>query len=311
MRRKAGGLVALVLAACALGLALVSARPTTLFRGEGLFGEVRVVEHRSGLRSLYVGEGRARQTTLDPERPLHLELPYTRVAMAGLALVPADARLLFVGLGGGAMPTYVRAVRRQATIDVVEIDPLVAGVAVRYFGFRPDSLLSVHVDDGRAFIERAPPASWHAVFLDAFSDDAIPQTLATREFLEATRLALAPGGVVVSNLWTTVDEYPSMVATYEAVFDQVALLRVPSRRQVILLAGDRAGVLERDALLRAVRSLAASAALGFDLEALVRTGHTRTLPADGSVLSDPDPEAYPQVLRPTAFDHPRPMNRDR
>ncbi len=284
---RRGALVVCGLAALALAALLARPlAPSTLFDREGRFGEVRVVEHANGFRSLLIGDGRARQTTLDPERPLHLELPYTQVAMAGLALVPVDARLLFVGLGGGAMPTFARGVRPEAALDVVEIDPLVVEVAGRYFGFRPDARLDVHVDDGRAFIERSAASRWHAVFLDAFSDDEIPRALATREFLEATRRALVPGGVVVSNLWTSVEEYPSMVATYEAVFDHVALLRVPGRRQVILLATDRGQALEREALLGAVRDLSRSTSLGFDLEALVAGGHTRGLPVGGQVLSD-------------------------
>src|SRR5690606_39338346 len=78
----------------------------------------------------------------------------------GLALVAPDARILYVGLGGGAMPMHAHDVLPRAAIDVVEIDPLIVDVAQAWFGFRPDSLLRVRTRDGRAFIEAAPPQSW-------------------------------------------------------------------------------------------------------------------------------------------------------
>lgn len=268
------GVIGLALAA----YAILSRQPATLFQGDSPFGAVRVVEYADGLRALYLGAGRARQSAIYPGRPLHLEHAYTRVAMAGLALAPPDARLLFVGLGGGAMPMYAWTVMPRARLDVVEIDPLVVDVAVRFFGFSPGPRLTVHVDDGRAFLERAAAGSWDVVFLDAFSDDEIPRALTTRGFLESVRSSLTPTGVVVSNLWTSQPDYPDMVATYHAVFDQVALIRVAGRAQVILMAATRAGALDRGPVMDAVRSFATGVDLGFDLPDLVSKGYAPSQP---------------------------------
>jgi spermidine synthase len=268
----AAGLVLVLI----LFLLLVLPHQRVLFDATGDFGRVRVVEARDGLRRLYMGEGRAVQTALYPGRPLHLESPYARVAMIGLALAPADGRILFVGLGGGAMPMYARQVLPAARLDAVEIDSLIVDVAVRWFGFQPDAQLVVHVGDGRAFIERAPAANWDVVVLDAFSDDEVPYALTTYEFLAAVRVSLAPGGVVVSNLWTRNRLYGSMVATYQAVFDEVHLLRVPQRAQRILVAGDGTRRLDRAALVQAARALEDRTELGFDLAGLVSAGYEAT-----------------------------------
>ena len=280
-------------AAVALCLALVlvyrASQPgdRLVFDGESSFGRVRVVERADGLRSLYTGEGRARQSAVYPGRPMHLELAYTRVAMVGLALVPADGRILFVGLGGGAMPMYARAVLPRARIDAVEIDPLVVEVARRHFGFRTDSRMAVHVGDGRAFIEGAPPASYDLVVLDAFSDDDIPFALTTWQFLEAVRARLAPDGVVVSNLWSSGREYEPMLATYDSVFGGVHLVRVGRRSQRILVAGRGPRRLSRSTLVRATRELAARVELGFDLPGLVADGYERPPERRAPVLADP------------------------
>jgi spermidine synthase len=206
--------------------------------------------------------------------------------MIGPALAPPDGRVLFVGLGGGAMPTYTRRVLPAARIDVVEIDPLIVDVAASHFGFLADAQMRVYADDGRAFIEQAQPGSWDVIVLDAFSDDEVPFALTTVQFLEAVRTGLTDDGVVVSNLWTASGAYASMVATYAAVFDNVVLLRVSGRPQVVLVAAPAGRSLDRSALVTAARSLMDRTALGFDLSALVAEGYD-TLPGQRArVLHD-------------------------
>lgn len=275
-------LAAAALLAVLLAL-LLTQRPRVVFDEIGEFGRVRVAEDASGTRTLYTGAGRARQSVIHPGEPLRLELPYTRVAAIGLALVAPDARILYVGLGGGAMPMHAHHVLPRAAIDVVEIDPLIVDVAQTWFGFRPDSLLRVHTGDGRAFIEAAPPQSWDMVVLDAFSDDAIPYSLATREFLEAVRSRLAPSGILLSNLWTAGDLYDSMLSTYHSVFGNVHLLQVPERRQVVLLVSVPPRTVTRDSLLEAAGRLEAIVP---GLRAAVRSGYSALSSTGGSVLTD-------------------------
>jgi spermidine synthase len=263
-----------------------SRRSRVIFDSPSEFGRVRVVERRDGLRYLVTGEGRARQSAIYPGRPLHLELEYTRVGAIGLALIPPDGRILFVGLGGGAMPMYARSVLPDARIDVVEIDPVIVRVAQQYFGFESDARMLVHTGDGRAFIENAPAARYDLIVLDAFSDDEVPFALTTRQFLGAVRRSLAPDGVVASNLWTANPVYPSMLATYDAVFDELHLLRVPARSQRILVAHAATRSLDRDAIAAAAQDLAARADLGFDLARLVRDGYEPLPVVEAPILED-------------------------
>jgi spermidine synthase len=287
-RRVAGAAAALALLAllAVIAYAVLSARDRTLYAGDSPYGGVRVVERRDGVRALYTRQGRALQSAVIPGRPLELQLEYTRVGAVGLALVPDSARILFVGLGGGAMPMHARQVLPRSSIDVVEIDPLVVEVAQRYFGFVGDAQLRAHAEDGRAFIERAGPASWDLIVLDAFSDADIPRSLATREFLAAVRSRLRPDGVVVANLWTSSPHYEGMLATYLATFGDVHLVRVGSRAQNIVVAHPAPGRFTRDSLVARAGDLAARADPGFDLPALVAHGHRRPVPPRSAVLRD-------------------------
>lgn len=272
--------------ATALAYVIGSQRTRVVFESDSDFEPVRVLERSDGLRYLVTGEGRARQSAIYPGRPMHLELAYSQVGMIGLALVPPDARILFVGLGGGAMPMYARQVMPEARIDVVEIDPVIVDVAQEWFGFTPDSAMVVHTGDGRAFIENAPSRTYDLIVLDAFSDDEVPYSLTTREFLRAVRNALTEEGVVVSNLWTRAPAYPSMLATYVAVFDEVHLVEVPRRAQRILVGGSGERPLDRAALVRSARELAERVELGFDLPGLVEDGYEPVPAPEAPVLED-------------------------
>jgi spermidine synthase len=144
----------------------------------------------------------------------------------------------------------------------------------------------VHAGDGRAFIERAPPHTYDLIVLDAFSDDEVPYSLTTREFLTAVHAALSPEGIVVSNVWTAAPAYPAMLATYRAVFDEVHLLRVPRHAQRILVAGTGARPLDASVLTDAARTFAARVETGFDLLQLVEQGYEPVPPTNEPVLED-------------------------
>jgi spermidine synthase len=295
--RTGGGwrwaVVALLCGALLLGYAIASSRPNVVFDGESSFGRVRVLERSDGLRSLHTGDGSARQSALYPGRPDHLELAYTRVAMAGLAFSPPEGRLLFVGLGGGSMPMYARHVMPDVWIDAVEIDPLIVDVARRHFGFREDARMTAHTADGRAFIEDATPGGYDVVFLDAFSTDGIPFALTTSEFLAAVRTTLAPGGVVVSNVWSSSSLYESMLATYVAVFEEVQVIGVGGRDQKIVIAGDGSRTLDRASLADAVRALSQRVDLGFDMFRLVMDGYEELPALRAPVLRDTQAASSP------------------
>jgi spermidine synthase len=257
--------IALVIAA----VLVVRAAPTVLFEEPSGDGVIRVVERPDGLRELYLSAEGARQTALYPRFPRRLVLDYTRVAAVGPALVSPGARVLYVGLGGGAMPTWLRQVRNDTPIDVVEIDSTVVAVARDYFGFREDPAMRVWIADGRPFIEEAPAGFWGLIVLDAFGTDGVPRALTTVEFLEAVRSALAADGVVVSNVHAAGPEYPEVVAGYRDVFDRVVLLEVPGRAQRIVVAADSARSLDRESVLSAARRFTADAEPGFDLAELL------------------------------------------
>lgn len=61
--------------------------------------------------------------------------------------------VLILGLGGGALCTYLHQTFPQLTVDGVEIDPTMVDLAERYFGFKPSETLRPHIADGLSFVQ--------------------------------------------------------------------------------------------------------------------------------------------------------------
>ena len=266
MIRVLCALLALALASCA-GEAIIHERTTA-------FGRILVTEDHSGLRTLRFSPNGSRQSVVRPGDPQHLELPYARMALAGLVLCGEPRRILVLGLGGASLPGFLRHYYPDAAIDIAEINPEIVEVAKQYFGFREDPRMRVHVQDGRKFIESLNAPAFDAIFLDAFGDRSVPPHLATREFLLAVRRAVVPSGVVIGNLWNRHNNplYDDMVGTYRDVFDEVAVLVVDNDINVVLLALARPEPVSRSELARRARQLSAEKKFRFNLGALVEAG---------------------------------------
>lgn len=242
-----------------------------LFEKDSLYHHVMVTESAEGLRYLSFNRAMGHQSAVRLGHPEELTFAYTKSAFAALAFLerpPED--VLFVGLGGGSMPMYLRLVDPQVNMDIAEIDPEVARVAGEYLGFKPDQRMRVAVMDGRMFLKRHDKR-YDLIFLDAYNDHAVPFHLTTREFLELVRSRLRPGGVVVGNIWSEgLNSYfPAMVKTYQQVFPQVYILRAASSANHIFLATLDPGQVPAEKAVARARQVMAGRSWSFDLAELV------------------------------------------
>jgi hypothetical protein len=89
-------------------------------------------------------------------------------------------RIGIVGLGVGTLAAYGRP---QDELRFYELDPNVLRLADQYFTFLKDcpGKVDVVLGDARASLEREPRQAFDVLVLDAFSSDAIPVHLLTRE----------------------------------------------------------------------------------------------------------------------------------
>jgi hypothetical protein len=124
-----------------------------------------------------------------------------------------------IGLGVGTVAAYGRAGDR---IRFYEINPLVEPIARSLFTYLGDSAAAISVvgGDGRTSLSREAPQGFDVLVVDAFTGDAIPLHLLTREAMEEYRRQLAPGGVIafhVSNSYLNLAPAIGLVADSEGM----------------------------------------------------------------------------------------------
>ncbi len=113
-------------------------------------------------------------------------------------------RMGVVGLGIGTLAAYGRD---KDYIRFYELDPAVVELArnTNFFTYVSDSPAGIDykIGDGRLALERElesnGPMSYSILVLDAFSGDAIPIHLITREAFGLYLQHLAPGGIIAAN----------------------------------------------------------------------------------------------------------------
>ncbi len=206
----AGRSLRLALALGAIYVTAVAAEQGTdklLFAHRDFYGRIRVLSVANGH-----GHELMHGTTLHGKQnmlPRYRRNPLTYYSRRGpvgdifrtLQARPQPARVAAVGLGTGTLAAYARP---GESWTFYELNPVIEKVATnpRYFTYFTDALArpAVVLGDARLRIREAPPAGYDLIVLDAFSSDAIPIHLLTREAIRLYESKLAPAGLMVFNV---------------------------------------------------------------------------------------------------------------
>jgi hypothetical protein len=179
-----------------------------LVQERSFFGVYRVAEELSSEKSRLLFDGTTLHgaQSLDPSRRLEPTTYYTTTGPVGDVFAswtgrPPAARIAVVGLGTGSLACYGARGERWTFF---EIDPVVERIArdPSLFTFLRDcpSEQRVVLGDGRLSLQRAGPGTFDMLILDAFSSDAIPVHLITREALALYRSKLGPDGLLLFHI---------------------------------------------------------------------------------------------------------------
>jgi len=127
---------------------------------------------------------------------------YGRSSGIGLALRVQSQpirRIGVIGLGVGTLAAYTRT---GDVVRVYEINPDVVRMAYSHFTYLSNALgrIEIVIGDGRLSLEREEAQGFDILALDAFSSDAIPVHLLTREAFEIYRKHLKPGGILAVHI---------------------------------------------------------------------------------------------------------------
>jgi len=187
-------------------------------------GEYRLLMHGTtahGAQRIREENGKPLTGRPEPLTYYHAKSPLARGVRAVQARKNGPVRIGVVGLGTGSLACYVRPGDR---LDIYEIDPIVVRIAKERFGFVPTCApdASVILGDARLTLTGAEDGAYDVLVIDAFSSDAIPVHLMTREAMEIYRRKLAPGGVLLMHVSNRHMELASVVAGIAGAYDMVA-----------------------------------------------------------------------------------------
>ena len=104
-----------------------------------------------------------------------------------------------IGLGAGTVAAYGKPGDRTR---FYEINPAVAPIAKNVFTYIRESGAQIAIEegDGRTSLAREAPQGFDVLVVDAFSGDAIPLHLLTKEAVDLYKKHLAPGGVIAFHI---------------------------------------------------------------------------------------------------------------
>lgn len=169
----------------------------------------------------------------DPLVYYHRKGPCSTVTAAWRAGT-SPRRVGVVGLGVGSLAAYAEP---GEAWTFYEIDPAVERLArdARYFTFLRDcraSAWEVVTGDARLRLAEAEEGAYGLLFLDAFSGDAIPTHLLTREALALELRAVAPGGLLALHISNRYLELEPVVARAAASLGLVSRARLDAAEDV-------------------------------------------------------------------------------
>jgi SAM-dependent methyltransferase len=195
-------------AAAAIAMAVVlvrnvrSYRESTIVMVRNFYGALRVKEARNWLkepyRTLYNGKIEHGAQFVHAPQSLQATTYYSSDSGIGLALdrcCAAPKRVGMIGLGAGTVAAYGKA---GDYFRFYEINPQIVTIAKNSFSYLRESQAKIDIvmGDARLSLEAEPPQQFDVLAVDAFSGDAIPVHLLTKEAFALYLRQLKPEGIL-------------------------------------------------------------------------------------------------------------------
>jgi hypothetical protein len=208
---RAIGAFWLVLGVCALAvgfwLELRLSGSDKIYTSRNFYGVLTVYEHRRDNPEEHhylLQHGRITHGLqfIDPERAKWPTTYYGETSGIGLAMnaFPAGSRRVgLVGLGTATLTAYGRS---GDYIRIYEINPQVRTLATTRFKYAPScqGKVDIKLGDARLTLERDSPQQFDVLALDAFSSDAIPVHLLTKEAFDVYHRHLKTNAIVAVHI---------------------------------------------------------------------------------------------------------------
>lgn len=174
-----------------------------LLKKDGLYEKITIYDgNYEGRSTRFFQQDRSSSGAmfLDTQDPKDLVYEYTKYYALYKIFTPSVQQALVIGGGAYSIPKALLTSLPNATVDVVEIEPLLHQLAQQYFFLKEDPRLKVHIEDGRRFLQSSNK-KYDLIFSDVYySLFSIPSHFTTQEFFTLAKNKLNPNGIFIANL---------------------------------------------------------------------------------------------------------------
>jgi spermidine synthase len=188
-----------------------------VFAGDSFYGNLQVLDYtyrNRHMRELAI-DGLI-QGAVDMSGGLSAyEYPYL-LELLPYGINPDGQDCLVLGLGAGIIPMWYEA--RGIRTDVVDINPAIADIARRFFGFRVSG--DLYISDARHHLNTTEK-KYDYIIVDVANGDWAPSHLVNLETFRLLRKRLTEKGVVAINLVGSLRQEPFMTASIVKTLAQV------------------------------------------------------------------------------------------
>ncbi len=286
-----------ILAMLGLALSLVGAwsDPSTaasrklIVEKESLYNNIYIYSDPPYVSLTFGHNGRLyTESVYNTKDELDLPVTYTRYMTVGLVYPKQVRSILEIGSGGGRTAWYLHKQMPDVAVTTVELDPVVADLARKHFGIRDEKNFEIVTRDGRLYLRENRKKRFDMIMIDAYRGPFVPFHLLTKEFYQAAKAQLNPGGVMVQNVEPTTMLFDSATKTIQSVFANVEFFYADGN--VVTVAYDGPRRTQAD-LLAVASTLQKKSSFRYDIAPMlskrrVLADGAGTISADAKVLTD-------------------------
>ena len=191
--------------------------------GYGRIEVKEVIEKNELLRLLLVDEVRESAAYMEEGRHNELYFKYTRDLVAPMFSHPEIREVLLLGGAGFSIPKHVIACHPEATIDVVEFNPMMYQLALKYFyleelyrdyALTENRRLEVFIEDANEYLRRTEKC-YDLIINDAYVANRMDDDLLKDRQVKQIKSRLKPSGIYIMNLITALSGTNSMPGILE------------------------------------------------------------------------------------------------
>jgi spermidine synthase len=144
--------------------------------------------------------------------------------------------VLLLGLGGG---TVVKILQDESKFDgkivAVELDTVIADIAVKEFGIIPGKKMEIVCNDATEFV-KSDKRKFDLIICDIFVDNTLPDAIVKPEFWNNTMKRLSQDGLIVFNLFHELKKMVEVANHLSAKGYEVKVLPKVNRSNTFLFA---------------------------------------------------------------------------